>query len=117
MLSETIEAVRDWLTLSYIMNAVRGWQCIETGIANNDSQCVESLARRVTTSKQYPSLDGMSFSLAIATRGSRRLKLHAIEIISLSDDGFAGRAWQNILAKEGQPFHAMFFELFFRAPF
>ena len=71
----------------------------------------------VTTSKQYPNLDGMSFSLAIDPRESIRLKLHVIGIIYLSDDRFAGRAWQKSLAKESQPFHAIFFELFFRAPF
>ena len=71
----------------------------------------------VTTSKHDPNLDGMSISLAIDAHGSTRSKLHAIEVISLSDHGYAGRAWQRLLGKEYQPFHASCFVIFFRAQF
>ena len=81
-----------------IIDAVREWQSLmQSAIFSNDGNELEAISKPFGF---YYILDGMSRCPEITILALRRLKLHAIKIISLSDDGFAGRAWHLLFAEE-----------------
>jgi hypothetical protein len=81
-----------------IIDAVRDWQSLmQSEIFSKDGNELEAISKPF---EFYYILDGMSRCPEITILALRRFKLHAIKIISLSDDGFAGRAWHLLFAEE-----------------